>query len=183
MEVIRQATQGADVINLAFARTMDIDNLWEDIESQMESSAERPAFSYRKHGPLITLFSKNCGELVGERNVDIEGGVPSLCLTFNGPAGRMIIVNANWPPLPRMVKARMLTEYVTPAIEEMESVCLIGGRLDEQVFLETYIHNNDLDYELSAKGDLSVLTKTFGRISCHCVALESSAAQALMIQL
>ena len=95
MEVIRQATQtGADVINLAFARTMDIDALWEDLETHMESSAERPAFSYRKHGPLITLFSKNCGELVKERKLDTEGGVPSLCLTFNGPAGRMIILNA-----------------------------------------------------------------------------------------
>ena len=59
MEVIRQATQtGADVINLAFARIMDIDALWNAISTQMESSAERPAFSYRQHGPLITLFLK-----------------------------------------------------------------------------------------------------------------------------
>ena len=36
MEVVRQATQtGADVINLAFARSMDIDDLWDDLETQM----------------------------------------------------------------------------------------------------------------------------------------------------
>ena len=80
MEVIRQATHtSADVINLAFAGIMDIDPLWVAIKTQMESSAERPAFSYRKHGPLITLFSENCGEPVSERIVDVDGGVPSLC--------------------------------------------------------------------------------------------------------
>ena len=83
------------MINLAFAKSMDIGALWDDLETEMEGSAVRPAFWYRKRGPLITLFCKNCGELVGERNVDIEGGVPSLCLTFNGPAGRLIIINAN----------------------------------------------------------------------------------------
>ena len=57
MEVIRQATEtGADVINLAFARIMDVHALLDAIKTQMESSAERPAFSYRQHGPLITLF-------------------------------------------------------------------------------------------------------------------------------
>ena len=184
MEVIHQAKQtGADVINLAFARSMDIDDLWDDIETQMESSAERPPFFYRKQGPLITLFSENCGELVGERNVDIEGGVSCLCLTFNGPAGRLIIINANWPPLPRRVRARMLDEYVSPAVEEMRSIRVIGGALAAPMFLETYIHNKGLDYQLSAKGDLCVLTKTFGRISYHCLALESSAAETLMIQL
>ena len=116
MEVIRQAKLHADVINLAFRRTMDLAVLWDDLEKEMESSAEQPAFDYRKNGPLITLFFKNACELVGERNVDIQGGVPSLCLTFNGPAGRMIILNANWPPLPRMVRARMLDEYVSPAV-------------------------------------------------------------------
>ena len=57
MEVIRQATQtGADVINLAFARSIDIYALWGDLESQMESSAERPALSYRNNGPVITFL-------------------------------------------------------------------------------------------------------------------------------
>ena len=65
MEVIHQAKQtGADVINLAFARPMDINALWDNLETLMKSSAERPAFSYYTHGPLITLFSKNCGKLV-----------------------------------------------------------------------------------------------------------------------
>ena len=48
MELIRQAKQtGADVINIAFARSMDIDALCDDLETQMESSAEQPALSYR----------------------------------------------------------------------------------------------------------------------------------------
>ena len=93
----------------------------------MKSSAQRPAFSYRKHGPLITLFSTNYGELLSEKSVDVEGGVPSLCLTFNGPAGRMIILNANWPSLPRKVRARMLDEYVSPAVGETESIRVIRG--------------------------------------------------------
>ena len=135
MEVIRQATQtGADVINLAFARIKNIDALWDAVKTQMESSAERPAFSYRKYGTLITLFSKQCGELVSQRNVNVEGGVPSLCLTFNGPAGRMIILNAKWPPVQneyagRMIlpRARMLDEYLSPAVGEMESIRVIRG--------------------------------------------------------
>jgi hypothetical protein len=112
-----------------------------------------------------------------------EGGVPSLCLTFNGPAGRLIIINANWPALPRQVKARMLDEYVSSAVEEMRSIRVIGGSLKAAMFLDTYIHNKGLDYQLSVEGDLCVLTKTFGRISYHCLALESSAAEVLMIQL
>ena len=63
MDVIRQAMQtGADVINLAFARMMDIDALWDATTTQMESSAERPVSSYRTHGPLITPFFETCGE-------------------------------------------------------------------------------------------------------------------------
>ena len=97
---------------------MDIDALWENIESHMEGSAERPAYSYRKHGPLLTLFSENCGQLIDEKSVDIEGGAPSLSLKFDGPAGRIIVVNASLPPLPTIKKAGVLTEYVAPAIEE-----------------------------------------------------------------
>ena len=168
MEVIRQAKLYADVINLAFRRTMDLAVLWDDLEKEMESSAEQPAFDYRKNGPLITLFFKNACELVGERNVDIQGGVPSLCLTFNGPAGKKIIINASWPPFSSMRgKARMLDKCVSPAVEEMRTICLIGGPLAEPVFLETYIHKKNLDYNLSAKGSLCVLTNTFGRISEH----------------
>ena len=125
---------GADVINLAFARPMDINALWDNLKTLMKSSAERPAFSYYTHGPLITLFTKKCGKLVSKRNVDVEGGVPSLCLTFNGPAGGMIIFNANWPTLPRTVRTRMLDEYVSPAVVEMKSICVIGGPMDVSTF-------------------------------------------------
>ena len=65
MELIRQAKQtGAEVINIAFARSMDIAALWHDLEKQMESSVEQPALSYRAKGPLITRFSENFAELV-----------------------------------------------------------------------------------------------------------------------
>ena len=67
----------ADVINIALARTTDIDDLWEDLEIQMDSSVERPALSYRRSGSLIT---ENCGELVSESILDSEGGVPSVSL-------------------------------------------------------------------------------------------------------
>ena len=72
---------------------------------------------------------------------------------------------------------------VSPALEKMRSSRVIGGSLAAPMFLDTYIHNKGLEYQLSAKGDLCVLTKTFGRISYHCLALESSAAEALMLQL
>ena len=69
----------------------------------------------------------------------------------------------------------MLDECVSPAVEEMRSIRLIGGPLAEPVFLGTYI--------LSAKGSLCVSTNTFGRISEHCLPVESSVANAMVIQL
>ena len=82
-----------------------------------------------------------------------------------------------------MARARLLDEYVSPAVEQMKSIRIIGGQLAAPMFLETHIHKQGLDYQLSASGDLCVLTKTHGRISHNCLALASSAADALMIQL
>ena len=195
MEAIREAKQAsADVINIAFARAVDINALWDDLKTEMESSVEQPAFSYRRQGPLITLFSENCGALVSEKNIDTEGGhVPSICLTFSGPAGRMTIIHAHWPPLPTKVRARILDEYFNAAEEKMESIRIIGGKLAPPRFLDSHMHKQGLNYLRSTTGDLCVLTQTLdvqqprqrqsGHVFQDCFPLESSAAVGLMCQL
>ena len=80
-----------------------------------------------------------------------------------------------------MAKARILDDYVCPAIGLWGSR-LIGGRLGVRI-LETQLHKKGLDYQLAASGDLCVLSNTFARTSLHCLAVDSSAADALMIQL
>ena len=146
MEGLREAKQGnVDVINIAFPRAADIEILWDDLKAEMTNSVEQPVFSYRTHGRLMTLFSENCGEPVWETNIESEGGVPCICLTLDGPAGRMMIINACWPVLPSGVRKRLLTEYMDPAMERDNCTRLIGGELGAPMVLESLVRTLDLD--------------------------------------
>ena len=109
MDVIRQVMQtNADVINIAFAKDSDNNAMWKDINAEMQSSVGQPAYFCRYRGPLIIFVSEHCGKLVNEKDIDMEGGVPSICLSFDGLAGRTIIINVHWPTLASRTKARTL---------------------------------------------------------------------------
>ena len=184
MEVISQTKQtGADVINIAFARPIDIHDLRDDLQKQMVSTGDQPEFFYSTRGSLITLFCKKCGELLDDKKIDMDDGVPSICLTFNGPAGRMFIVNAHWPALPRTARVRLLDEYVNPAPGLLQSIRIIGGHLAAPVLPAAQMHHQGLDYQVSACRNLCVLIKTFGLITHNCFPVESSAADVLITQL
>ena len=185
MEVLQEAREAnADVINIAFERTADINILWNDIETEMKG------YFSRRQGSLITFFSESCGELVSDQscgelvsdqNVDTEPGVPSICLTFSGPAGRMIIINAHWPQLSRKTKARMLGEYFTLAMEQMLSVHMIGGFLDDLLQkVAPFFLENSFNYTTTPREDLCVLTKTCGLVSYTTFPLKSSVADTLV---
>ena len=197
MEAIRQTVEArADVINITFANPADIDALKVNLETEMKGSAEQPTLfdylvlknDYRCNGPLMTLFSRRAGTLVREKEIDTGEGVPSICLTFNGPAGRITIINAlvqrPWQHLLPSTKERILAGYVSAAQEQITSrILTIGGRLAELDFLKTYVQKKDLDFLLFNNADLSVLTKTSGPVAQHCSRLQSSAAAIVMIQL
>ena len=90
------------------------------------------------------------------------------------------MINAHWPQLSRRTKARMLGEYFILAMEQMQSVHMIGGQMGAPLFLDDYVHKHTLNYQISACEDLSVLTTT-GFYSSF--PLESSMADALVFHL
>ena len=132
IDVLKQAKAvDADVINIVFQRAADMDLMWDDLQAEMKASDEHPAFSHRRLDQLLTLFSTNCGELVWDDVSAFEDAVPTISLTLRGPSdlGNMLIINAACPRLPQSARTCMLGHYSDYALEEMNSISLIGGEL------------------------------------------------------
>ena len=187
IDALRQSKEAnISVINLTFAREEDIWMMWDDITTEMtsKSSVAQPAFQWRSRGKLLTFFSDKCGDLVSEANIDPEGGVPSICLTFDGPAGTMTIINAFCFGLPTTTKKRLLAAYLKPATESSNCTHIVGGELGGPILIENCVHSLDLDYEISVDVDLCVAAKSSHDLSeCVCLPGDSSTANALVIQL
>ena len=96
--VVRKAKEaGADVINIVFQRAADIDFMDKELHAEMQATSKHPGYKYRRVRQLLTLFSPDCGNVVGEDTTGFEDGVPVICLTLSGPhenCGPMIIINA-----------------------------------------------------------------------------------------
>ena len=96
--VVRKAKEaGADVINIVFQRAADIDFMDKELHAEMQATSKHPGYKYRRVHQLLTLFSPDCGNVVGEDTTGFEDGVPVICLTLSGPhenCGPMIIINA-----------------------------------------------------------------------------------------
>ena len=96
--VVRKAKEaGADVINIVFQRAADIDFMDKELHAEMQATSKHPGYKYRRVQQLLTLFSPDCGNVVGEDTTGFEDGVPFICLTLSGPhenCGPMIIINA-----------------------------------------------------------------------------------------
>jgi hypothetical protein len=194
VQAIRRAKRaGAHVINIVFAKDSDIDDLWDDLNTEFKGSAEQPALLYRINGPLMTLFSEKCGVLVDERHILVgeklfaekRGELASLCMTFTGPMGRMTILNAliekPWQTLPSYARERILAAY-TSAAEDCEStIKTIGGRLASGSRLPPI--ERSWEKHKSKDDDLFVLSKIVSPMYQRCFPLESSGAAILMIHL
>ena len=65
----------------------------------------------------------------------------------------------------------------------MQSVHMIGGQLGAPFFLDDHVHTNSLNYQITPREDLCVLTKTCGHVSYNSFPLKSYAADALVFHL
>lgn len=96
--VVRKAKEaGADVINIVFQNAADIDFMDKELQAEMQATSIHPGYKYRRVHQLLTLFSPDCGNVLGEDTTGFEDGVPVICLTLSGPhenCGPMIIINA-----------------------------------------------------------------------------------------
>ena len=135
IEALQQALAvGAEVINMVFQRPLDIDLVWAELCDEMQANDEHPQLEYRRHHKLLTIFSPNCGALMWEdygNEYEEKTGVPTICLTFNGPSnsGNMVIFNTACPQLSQCSRTCMLDTYSSESLEEMDSIRVIGGQL------------------------------------------------------
>ena len=186
IDAVRESKQGnIKIINMVFARDADIDVMWNDLNAEMKSksSVEQPAFSYRINGNLMTLFSEECG-FVSETNIDTEDDVPAICLTSDGPAGKMSTINACLAGLPQTARKRLLAAYLSESSEQSNCIHLIGGALGPPMLLENFLCSLDLDYNVSFSGDICVLAKTSdGTSECFCFPVDYSTAHGLATHL
>ena len=105
--------------------------MWEDLQTAMKSSAEHPGFIYHRNERLLTLYSKELGEPLSQTNVDTEDDcVPSICMTFDSPGGKILTINAWWPRIATTIQKRLLSGYMELCKEHIElygdSICLLA---------------------------------------------------------
>ena len=135
IEALQQALAvGAEVINMVFQRPLDIDLVWVELCDEIQANDEHPQLEYRRNHTLLTIFSPNCGALIWEdygNEYEEKTGVPTICLTFNGPSnsGNMVIFNTACPWLSQCSRTCMLDTYSSESLEEMDSIRVIGGQL------------------------------------------------------
>ena len=175
-----------DIINMAFATAADIDIMWSDLDKEIsrKSSAAQPAFWYRAHGNLLTIFFENCGKLVSETNIVESLCAPSICLMFDGPAGRMSSINAHCAGLPSITKQRLFAQYLRESLLPDNSLHFIGGQLGDSSFFERHVRSRHLGYEIYANGVTCAAAQTSDNISANAIGFQRSfgIANAIMIQ-
>ena len=174
-----------DIINMAFATAADIDIMWSDLDKEIsrKSSAAQPAFWYRANGNLLTIFFENCGKLVSETNIVESLCASSICLMFDGPAGRMSSINVHCAGLPSITKQRLFAQYLRESLLPDNSLHIIGGQLGDSSFFERHVRSRHLGYEIYANGVTCAAAQTSDDISeCHCFPVEYDIANAIMIQ-
>ena len=97
------------------------------------------------------MFSPQCGPLVHEASPQqlpesSQCKVPCICLTFRGHAGKMTIINIQWKGLPRNVRSGLIHEYAQIHSDAEPSHRIIGGIMNEPVFLQDHFFKQSLGH-------------------------------------
>ena len=131
---------GAEVINMVFQRPLDIDLTMGELLEEMQANGDHPELDFRRKHTMLTIFSPKCGALIWEdyaEDYEEKTGVPTICLTFNGPSntGNLVIFNTACSRLSQCSRTCMLEAYSDESLDETDSIRLIGGQL--------YLHTID----------------------------------------
>ncbi len=185
---------GAIFVNIAFTTIINKDKvdpgsilpeLNQMFDKVWRNSVAQPAWSFRRHGNVMSFFSYTCGALLSEKCLDPEGWLPAIMLTFDAPQGHLCIVNASVPTLPTNVGARMLETYVGAAEETGCVSILIGGAwrdIESQILLmEDQVTKMDLNLQLSSNANLCLLTHSHDNRSAKCFALDTDGPYSFMV--
>ena len=85
---------GAIFVNIAFTTIINKDKvdpgsilpeLNQMFDKVWRNSVAQPAWSFRRHGNVMSFFSYACGALLSEKCLDPEGWLPAIMLTFDAP--------------------------------------------------------------------------------------------------
>ena len=167
-EVTYAIDAGAEIINLAFKRTVGADvvnadtilpGLKELFNKKWTSSVGQPAYFCRHKGSVMSFVSASCGELISSEVLDPEGLVPSIRLTLDTPSGLLCCINTSLPGLATRTRARLLDVYTKAAVATKADYILIGGRLAAvaRIFVEGQIANLTPAFEYFINEELLVL--------------------------
>jgi hypothetical protein len=184
---------GAIIVNIAFTTIINKDKvdpgsilpeLNQMFDKVWRNSVAQPAWSFRRHGNVMSFFSYACGALLSEKCLDPEGWLPAIMLTFDAPQGHLCIVNASVPTLPTNVGARMLETYVGAAEETGCVSILIGGAwqdTESQILLmEDQVTKMDLEFQFCSNANLCLLTHSSASKPVDCFAVETDGPYSLM---
>ena len=88
LRTVRNALDaGANIINISFTRALSRDlvdpgTILPELRSEFDAtwigSVGQPAYSVRKVGSVMSFFSASCGNLLSEKVLDPDGGLPAL---------------------------------------------------------------------------------------------------------
>ena len=91
---------GANIINIAFSRSVkgdlvDTDTILPEILSALDAT-----WDHRSVGSLMSFFSTSGGTLLSEAILESEGSLPAIMLTLDDPTGVLCTINVSVPNLP-----------------------------------------------------------------------------------
>ena len=181
---------GADIIYIIFQATASInaalvDSLVRELTLILDDawgrSVEQPAYYYKGIGSVMSFYSISRVSLLSQEILDPEAGLPAIVHTFNTPEGRLCIVTASLPTLPRITRGRLLEAYATATANSKADTALIGAVCaDKILFMENQIAKLKVDYELFTNENLLLLTHCSNGTSAQCIALDTDAPFSLI---
>ena len=191
LQAVTNAIEGcADIIYIIFQATASInaalvDNLVTELRVILDDawgrSVEQPAYYYKGIGSVMSFYSISRVSLLSQEILDPEAGLPAIVHTFNTPEGRLCIVTASLPTLPRITRGRLLEAYATATANSKADTALIGAVCaDKILFMENQIAKLEVDYELFTNENLLLLTHCSNGTSAQCLALDTDAPFSLI---
>ena len=125
IQAIRNAIEaGADIINISLQQVRPqsatnpdaklLEELTSVFDAEWVSSAGQPAYTYRQAGAVMSFFKLHAN-LLSEKILDPDGGIPAIVLTFDFPARRLCTVTTSLPTFPRRTRERLLKAYADTA--------------------------------------------------------------------
>ena len=184
---------GATIVNIAFATSFGrgpvdanaiLPKLRPVFDAAWTGSVGQPAYAVRNIGSVMSFLSCSGDTVLSTTNLDPEGGLPALMLTFSAPGmhhGRVCMIISSMPDLPQKARARVLNCYVDAAMDtQAKNIVIAGSWQGNPLFMENIVVKQNIPFEFFTNERLCLLAYAPDCAPMKCFPLDTDGPYSFM---